>query len=156
MQEAKQGVPPPLEALAEEMRRQVQLNAEKQPGLVAFFREQGRRRPEYTAWSYTLGEIEHSLLLDAISKFGDAKVKLVAPIFNGAIVRPSGTRDGADLSAVTAHMKGKVDMVLKPFRRPSFSEAVRKRLRTLRPWKTWVPGPGEPEVGMGEDTDLQA
>ena len=114
------------------MRRLVQLNAKKRPALVSFFRQEGRRRPEYTAWSYELGEIEHSLLVKALTKLGDANLKLVAPMFDGAIVRPAGPRGAVDLSVIVNHMSEDVEMIEKPFHRPPLSERVRKRLRTLR------------------------
>ena len=137
--------PPPLEALAEEMRRLVQLNAQKRPALVSFFRQEGRRRPEYTAWSYVLSDTEDALRQETVALFDTAGLKLVALMFDGAIVRPAATRQAVNLETISDQMAHKVHIMEKPFPRPSFGVQVKKRLRSLRSWKTLVPGPGDGE-----------
>ena len=81
--------------------------------------------------------------------FEAAGVATVAPMFDGCIVRPLAAREDVNANRVISGMGGKITVVNTPWPDPGFGAQVRRRLRTLRTWLSWVPGPGNDNPGRG-------
>lgn len=80
------GVLPFIQVLAKEcVSAKVRL-ASSRPSLVNFFKEGGRRDPEASAFAYVLMDAEHAVLSKLMDSLSQHNLRLVAPIFDGAIV----------------------------------------------------------------------
>ena len=109
--------------------------AKEFPELVQHFKDLGRRDPELSTYSYVLMEKEKQVLGTLINELERAGLKLVVPMFDGAIVAPLASGDGFDTQRVIQRVKEicDIDVVEKPWK---FAAALEQDVGAKRP-RTW-------------------
>ena len=99
------GVLPFLEGLASECAAAKETFALQRPHFVEHFKSEERQDPKITTLAYVLMDKEHEVLNSLVTALPEAGLQLVAPLFDGAIVRP------ADLSDLWGEWKSRVKNV---------------------------------------------